>query len=80
MKFVDFAGSSVVHSVGGWVGLAGAIILGGRIGKFNADGSANEIPGSSMPMAVLGHLYSGLAGSVLTAEAPLSETAVSQRL
>lgn len=54
MKFVDFAGSSVVHSVGGWVGLAGAIILGGRIGKFNADGSANEIPGSSMPMAVLG--------------------------
>lgn len=54
MKFVDFAGSSVVHSVGGWIGLAGAVVLGSRLGKFNPDGTANDIPGSSMPLAVLG--------------------------
>lgn len=54
MKFVDFAGSAVVHTVGGMIGFAGAVVLGSRIGKFNKDGSANEIPGSSMPMAVLG--------------------------
>ena len=54
LNFVDFAGSAVVHSIGGWVGLAGALVLGPRLGKFNADGSANDIPGSSIPSAVLG--------------------------
>ena len=52
--YVDFAGSGVVHSVGGLCALAGAIVLGPRIDKYNADGSANAIPGHHMPMAMLG--------------------------
>lgn len=51
---VDFAGSSVVHLVGGMAALAGAIVIGPRIGKFNADGTANTIPGHNIPMALLG--------------------------
>lgn len=54
--FVDFAGSGVVHSVGGLCALAGAMVLGPRIGKFNKDGSANAIPGHHIPMAILGTL------------------------
>ena len=54
--YMDFAGSGVVHSVGGLCGLAGAIVLGARIGKFNRDGSANPIPGHHIPMAILGTL------------------------
>jgi Amt family ammonium transporter len=53
---MDFAGSSVVHMTGGMTALAGAIVLGPRIGKYNKDGSANAIPGHSMPMVVLGTL------------------------
>jgi Amt family ammonium transporter len=53
---MDFAGSSVVHMTGGLTALAGAIVLGPRIGKFNKDGSANAIPGHSIPMVVLGTL------------------------
>ncbi|KKB06915.1 ammonium transporter [Devosia geojensis] len=52
--FLDFAGSTVVHSVGGWAALAGAILLGARKGKYNADGTVNAMPGSSMPLATLG--------------------------
>ncbi|MBI1813043.1 ammonium transporter [Candidatus Peregrinibacteria bacterium] len=51
---VDFAGSGVVHMIGGAVALAGAIALGPRIGKFNKDGSANAIPGHSISLGVLG--------------------------
>jgi Amt family ammonium transporter len=51
---VDFAGSGVVHMIGGAVGLAGAYVLGPRIGKFNKDGSANSIPGHNIPLGVLG--------------------------
>lgn len=51
---VDFAGSGVVHMVGGVCGLAGAIVLGPRIGKFNKDGTPNAIPGHNIPMALLG--------------------------
>jgi Amt family ammonium transporter len=51
---VDFAGSSVVHMVGGVAALAGAIILGPRIGKFTKDGKVNAMPGHHMPMALLG--------------------------
>lgn len=52
--FWDFAGSTVVHSVGGWAALAGALVLGPRIGKYNPDGSVNPIPGHSMTLATLG--------------------------
>ena len=51
---VDFAGSGVVHMIGGAVGLAGALVLGPRIGRFSKDGSANVIPGHNIPMGVLG--------------------------
>ncbi|MGH9882227.1 MAG: ammonium transporter [Pyrinomonadaceae bacterium] len=51
---VDFAGSSVVHMVGGVAALVGAIMLGPRIGKYTKDGKVNAIPGHHMPMAILG--------------------------
>ncbi|MCI0483279.1 MAG: ammonium transporter [candidate division NC10 bacterium] len=50
----DFAGSTVVHSVGGWAALAGAIMLGARIGKYGKDGKINPIPGHSITSATLG--------------------------
>ena len=53
MGFQDFAGSTLVHSVGGWAALAGAIVLGARRGKF-VDGRARAMPGSSIPLATLG--------------------------
>lgn len=56
MGFVDFAGSTVVHSLGAWVGLAGAIVLGPRLGRFNDDGTANDIPGHSLVLGVIGVL------------------------
>jgi Amt family ammonium transporter len=52
--YVDFAGSGVVHSIGGWCALAGAIVLGPRIGKYNKDGSANPILGHNQILALLG--------------------------
>jgi Amt family ammonium transporter len=52
--FIDFAGSSVVHSVGGWAALAGAIVVGPRLGKFMKDGKARVIPGHSLTLASLG--------------------------
>ncbi len=54
MGFKDFAGSTLVHSVGGWAALTGAILLGARKGKYNADGTVNPIPGSNLPLATLG--------------------------
>ena len=51
---VDFAGSGVVHMIGGSVALAGAMVIGPRIGKFNKNGSANTIPGHSISLGVLG--------------------------
>lgn len=54
MGFQDFAGSTVVHSVGGWAALTGAIILGPRLGKYAQDGKVNPIPGSNLALATLG--------------------------
>ena len=54
MGFSDFAGSTLVHSVGGWAALAGAILLGARTGKYGANGSITPMPGSSIPLATLG--------------------------
>ncbi len=53
-NFRDFAGSSVVHSVGGWAALAGILVLGARRGKYGKDGKVNPIPGHSMTSAALG--------------------------
>ena len=52
--YVDFAGSGVVHAVGGVAALAGAIVLGPRIGKFGKDGKPRALPGHHIPMAMLG--------------------------
>ncbi len=54
LGFIDFAGSTVVHSVGGWLALAGAIVLGPRLGKFTKDGKVRPIPGHNLPLAALG--------------------------
>ena len=54
MGFTDFAGSTIVHSVGGWAALAGVILLGARHGKYRKDGKANLIPPSNLPLATLG--------------------------
>ncbi len=56
LGFFDFAGSTAVHSVGGWVGLSAMIIIGNRMGKFGPDGSVNSIPGNNLPIAMLGTL------------------------
>jgi ammonium transporter, Amt family len=56
LNFADFAGSTVVHALGGTAALIGTIVLGPRIGKYNPDGSANAIAGHSMPLASLGTL------------------------
>jgi ammonium transporter, Amt family len=52
--YVDFAGSGVVHAMGGMAALAGAIVLGPRIGKYRKDGTPNAIPGHNIPMALMG--------------------------
>ena len=52
--FSDFAGSTIVHSVGGWAALAGVLILGARKGKYGKNGQVRPIPGSNLPLATLG--------------------------
>lgn len=54
LGFLDFAGDTVVHSLGGWAALAGALILGPRIGKYGKDGKPKAIPGHNMSLAVIG--------------------------
>lgn len=70
---VDFAGSAVVHSMGGMLALAGAIVIGPRIGKFKKNGTARAFPGHNIPMAIIGTIilffcwFSFNAGSTLNA-------------
>ena len=54
MGFYDFAGSAVVHALGGFAGLAGALVLGPRLGRYTGDGKPVAIPGHSLPLATLG--------------------------
>ncbi len=54
LGFIDFAGSTVVHSIGGWAALAGAVVLGPRIGKYGPKGEVRAIPGHNIPIAALG--------------------------
>jgi len=54
LGFIDFAGSTVVHSVGGWAALAGALVVGARVGKYDEHGKPQHIPGHSLPQAALG--------------------------
>jgi Amt family ammonium transporter len=54
LGFIDFAGSTVVHSVGGWLALAGAIVVGPRLGKYDKAGRFKPIPGHNIPLAALG--------------------------
>ena len=74
MGFYDFAGSTLVHSVGGWGALVGILFLGPRLGKYAKDGSMTPIPGSSMPSATIGVFLLWLGwfgfngGSVLSAD------------
>jgi len=74
IPFYDFAGSTLVHSVGGWGALAGVLILGPRLGKFLPDGKVKPILGHSMPLATIGVFLLWLGwfgfngGSVLSAD------------
>ena len=76
--FYDFAGSTIVHSVGGWAALIAVYLLGARVGKYNEDGSANAITGHSMPFTTAGVLILWLGwfgfngGSVLSADPELT--------
>lgn len=54
LGFSDFAGSTLVHSTGGWCALAGVMLLGGRLGKYRSSGQINPIPASSLPLVTLG--------------------------
>ncbi len=80
MGMIDFAGSTVVHSVGGWAGLAGTIILGPRLGKYNKDGTSNAITGHNIPLAALGVFilwfgwYGFNPGSTLSGTSPAIST------
>jgi len=80
--FYDFAGSTVVHSIGGWLALAGAITLGPRIGKFDSNGNPRAIPGHNLPFAVIGGFILWLGwfgfnpGSTTTFDGNLARIAV----
>lgn len=86
MGFRDFAGSTVVHSVGGWAALAGALLVGPRLGKYNKDGSVNAITPHNMPLAALGVFilwfgwYGFNPGSTLLAIGGVAHVAVTTTL
>ncbi len=80
--FYDFAGSTVVHSIGGWLALAGAMVIGPRIGKFAPDGTPKALPGHNLPFAVIGGFILWLGwfgfnpGSTTTFDGNLARIAV----
>ena len=86
LGFHDFAGSTVVHSVGGWAALMGAAFLGPRIGKYTAEGQVNALPGHNLSIATLGGFILWLGwfgfnpGSQLAADSAASYIAVTTNL
>ncbi|MGE9293479.1 MAG: ammonium transporter, partial [Puniceicoccales bacterium] len=86
MNMRDFAGSTVVHSVGAWAALAGCILIGPRKGKYGKDGKVNVIPGHNMPLAALGVFilwfgwYGFNPGSTLAAVDGIAHVAVTTTL
>lgn len=86
LGFSDFAGSTVVHSVGAWAALVGAAILGPRIGKYDEGGNARAIPGHNMSIATLGCLILWIGwmgfnpGSQLAADSSIAYIAVTTNL
>lgn len=86
LGFIDFAGSTVVHSIGGWIALAGIIVLGPRLGRFSASGEARTIPGHNLSMVALGGfiLWFGWfgfnAGSTLAASLDIGKIALNTHL
>jgi Amt family ammonium transporter len=86
LGFIDFAGSTVVHSIGAWVALAGVVVLGPRIGKYNRQGKPVPIPGHNLPIAALGVfiLWFGWfgfnPGSTTTADTSIARIAVNTNM
>lgn len=86
LGFHDFAGSTIVHSVGGWAALMGAAFLGPRMGKYNAEGQVNALPGHNLSIATLGCLILWLGwfgfnpGSQLAADMAVPYIAVTTNL
>ncbi len=86
LGFIDFAGSTVVHSVGAWCALAGAMIIGPRTGKYGPDGEVRAIPGHNIPLAALGVFILWLGwfgfnpGSTTTADASIAMIFVNTNL
>ena len=87
MGMSDFAGSTVVHSTGGWLALTGAIVLGPRLGKYDAEGNPRPIAGHNLPLAALGVFILWLGwfgfnpGSQMGADAaPISSIAITTNL
>jgi len=84
--FTDFAGSTIVHSVGGWAALAAVLVLGPRIGKFSSDGQVRAIPGHNVPLATLGVFilwmgwYGFNPGSTMAADVSVGLIAVTTTL
>jgi ammonium transporter, Amt family len=86
LGFIDFAGSTVVHSVGGWLALCGAIVVGPRLGKYTKEGKVRPIPGHNIPLAALGVFllwfgwYGFNPGSTTTGDSSIALIAVTTTL
>lgn len=86
MGFVDFAGSTVVHSIGGWAALAGILILGPRLGRFASNGQSRQVPGHNLSLVAVGGfiLWFGWfgfnAGSTLAANMDIGKIALNTHL
>lgn len=86
LGFIDFAGSTVVHSIGAWFGLAGAMVVGPRIGKYNRDGTINKMGSHNIPLATIGTLFLWFGwfgfngGSTLRADASVAATIINTNI